>query len=381
MWKGGPNSFFRLLFLVAGSLFQCLVRAHSTDSLRTDTVSALVMYGDNTLLEGGEALSDERLDAVLDSLCTMDDPPADLLRDLLLFRRIRAMEGSEIISLIDSLFELDTVPYALVNEINLYAAQMPTHGDVSGGRHLAWEQASLHPFDGEYGPWVTTNPVCYARTPAPEDSLLLVQLVDGPSNCGFTMPIEGVLTSRFGWRDGRPHNGIDIDLEVWDPVRSAFPGVVRFSGFYGNYGRLVVVRHYNGLETFYAHLHRLKVSAGDVVDAGDVIGLGGSSGRSTGSHLHFEVRYKGTPIDPSRLIDLSNGELLCEVLVLKGTRYSYAAYPKGTRFHTVRKGDHLYAIAESYGTTVKDLCALNGISRRSILRVGQQLLIADAASR
>ena len=142
----------------------------------------------------------------------------------------------------------------------------------------------------------------------------------------------------------------------------------------------MVVRHHNGLETYYAHLHRYKCKVGDTVKEGDVIGLGGSSGRSSGSHLHFEVRYKGIPLDPSHLISWKEiepeNQLVCDTLVLRKTRWSYATYPKGTRTHTVSSGEHLYAIAQQYGTTISKLCELNGISRRKYLRVGQQLLVS-----
>ncbi|MFZ1686815.1 MAG: M23 family metallopeptidase [Flavobacteriales bacterium] len=341
-----------------------------------DTVSAVVRYGDEMLLEGGEALTDERLDHLLDSLCALPDAPEDMIRELELFKRIRSLDEDAILAMIDSLFELDTVPYALVNEINLYASQMPTAAEVAGGFALPWYKDMAHPADEIYGTWNSTNPNAYGPELSRADSVVLVQLTDEDALCGFCMPIEGVVTSRFGWRDGRPHNGVDIDLQVWDTVRTMFPGVVRFSGTYGGFGRLVVVRHYNGLETFYAHLHRLKVTAGQQVDAGDLVGLGGSSGHSTGSHLHFEVRFKGVPIDAGRFVDLRNGELLGDTLVLAKTRWSYAAYPLGTTFHTVRKGDHLSSIADLYGIGIQELCELNGISRRSMLRVGQQLLIA-----
>ncbi|MCC6401718.1 MAG: peptidoglycan DD-metalloendopeptidase family protein [Flavobacteriales bacterium] len=351
-----------------------------SDTLRTDTLTALVMYGDRTLIEG-EALTDDRLDAMLDSLCALTDPPDDLLRDLALYKRIRGLEEGGIIQLIDSLFELDTVPYALINEINLYSAQMPTQGEVDRSGLLAWLDDPTHDISGLYADWNTL--AVHACTPASavHDSVLLLQLTDPDAHCGFTLPVNGPLTSRFGWRDGRPHNGIDLDLEVWDSVRTAFPGVVRHAGVQNGYGRVVVVRHYNGLETYYAHLHRFKVKAGDVVDAGELIGLGGSSGRSSGSHLHFEVRFRGMPLDPGRIIDLSSGTLQADTLVIKRTRHAYAAYPKGTHFHTVAKGDHLYAIAEQYGTSIQALCDLNGITRRSILRVGQQLLVAERSAR
>ncbi len=353
--------------------------AGGADTTRTDTVSALVVYGDEKLLEADEALSDERLADLLDSLCAMDPAPADLIRDLRLFQRIRSMDTDQMVLLIDSLFELDTVPYALINEINLYAMNMPTQASVDAAGVLAWSRTNLEPGNELYGTWNTTNPNAYGPDLSAKDTLVLVKLTEGI--CGFHMPVPPVLTSRFGWRDGRPHNGVDLDLQVGDPVRSAFPGVVRFAGTFGGFGRLVVVRHYNGLETYYAHLHRLKVKSGDVVDAGSLVGLGGSSGHSTGSHLHFEVRFKGVPIDPGHLIALNDGELLCDTLVLKRTRWSFAAYPLGTRFHTVGKGEHLYGIAERYGIPLEALCELNGISRRTRLRVGQRIMVNAPARR
>lgn len=376
-----PASISTLLIGLCLLLWCAPVRAQSGGmGFHGDTVTALVMYGDETLSEG-ESLSSDRLDAMLDSLCALPDPPADLLRDLALYKRIHTMNEEQLVALIDSLFELDVVPYALVNEINLYTAQMPTQADVDGSELLAWSSDPRATTCGPYADWNTLHVHSAVPANSATDSLLMVRLVHPEQFCGFQMPVKGVLTSRFGWRDGRPHNGVDLDLQVWDPVTSAFPGVVRFAGVQGGYGRVVAVRHYNGLETYYAHLHRLKVKSGDVVDAGDVIGLGGSSGHSSGSHLHFEVRYRGVPMDPARLIDLSNGELHTDTLVLKRTRASYAAYPKGTRFHTVTKGDHLYAIADQYGISVQALCDLNGISRRSILKVGQQLLVADLGRR
>jgi len=251
---------------------------------------------------------------------------------------------------------------------------------VDDALHVGWYCDSHLPGTHIYGDWRTDIPNAYGPELAAQDSVLLIKLVAEELHCGFGMPVPGVITSRFGWRDGRAHNGIDLNLYTGEPVRSLFPGVVRYAGTYGSYGRIVVVRHWNGLESYYAHLHRTKVSVGQEVDAGDVLGLGGSTGRSTGPHLHLEVRFKGIPIDPSRFIDLSSGELSCNTLVLRKTRWSYAAYPLGTQFHTVQKGEHLYAIAERYGTSINALCELNGISRRSTLRVGQQLMVSAEPS-
>ena len=365
-----PQSLLLTLFMGAASLYV----QGTTDTTRTDTVSAVVVYGDELLLEAEEALSDDRLDHLLDSLCTLDPAPEDLIGDLRLFKRIRGMDIDQMVVLIDSLFQLDTVPYALINEINLYASNMPSQSAVDLASLLPWSNTNVEPGQEVYGAWNTTNPNAYGPELSQKDTVVLVQLTNGP--CGFSMPVPPVVTSRFGWRDGRPHNGVDLDLEVGDPVRSAFPGVVRFAGTFGGFGRLVVVRHYNGLETYYAHLHRLKVKSGDVLEAGEAVGLGGSSGHSTGSHLHFEVRFKGVPIDPSHMIAFMEGELLCDTLVLKKTRWSFAAYPMGTQFHTVGKGEHLYAIAEHYGTSINALCELNGITRKARLRVGQRLMVS-----
>jgi murein DD-endopeptidase MepM/ murein hydrolase activator NlpD len=345
-----------------------------------EVVSAVVVYGDQKLVEEEEALTDARLASLLDSLCTLDPAPQNLIRDLRLFQRIRRMGTDEMVLLIDSLFELDTVPYALVNEINLYVDQQPSLAEVERSSLLAWSDRVLQPGGELYGAWNTENPNAYGQELSAKDTVLQVQLVAAGAGNGFCMPIPPIVTSRFGWREGRPHNGVDLDLEVLDTVRAAFPGVVRFAATFGGFGRLVVVRHYNGLETYYAHLHRLKVKPGDVVKAGELIGLGGSSGHSTGSHLHFETRFKGIPIDPAHLIDLSTGQLLCDTLVLKRTRSSFAAYPKGTRFHIVVKGEHLSGIATHYGVPVDALCTLNGLPDRPRLRVGQRLMVLPSSA-
>ena len=341
-----------------------------------DTLSALVVYGDEKLLEVEEMLSDSDLEELLDSLCTLEPALLDLIRDLRLFQRIRSMDEAAMVVLIDSLFDLETVPYALINEINLYASEMPSQSSVDDALYVGWYCDSHLPGSHIYGDWRTESPNAYGPELAAQDSVLLIKLVEDELHCGFGMPVPGVLTSRFGWRNGRAHNGIDLDLRTGESVRSLFPGVVRYAGSYGSYGRIVVVRHWNGLESYYAHLHRTKVAVGQEVEAGQILGLGGNTGRSTGPHLHLEVRFKGIPIDPSRFIDLSLGQLSCHTLVLRKTRWSYAAYPLGTQFHTVQKGEHLYAIAERYGTSIKALCELNGISRRSTLRVGQQLMVS-----
>lgn len=197
------------------------------------------------------------------------------------------------------------------------------------------------------------------------------------ANDDFAMPCLGHVTSPFGPRRGRMHYGLDLKLQTGDPVVCAFPGVVRISKYNRSFGHVVVVRHHNGLETLYAHLSKRKVEPGHIVAAGDTLGLGGNTGRSYGSHLHFEVRFLDQPIDPSLIVDVENGQLKTKTFEInKGTFASIAA-AKATagarKFHMVRSGDTLSAVARRYRTSVSALCRLNGISQRSVLRIGQRL--------
>ena len=135
----------------------------------------------------------------------------------------------------------------------------------------------------------------------------------------YHCPYQGEVYYRgkFGVRRGRRHQGVDIPLKTGDPVYATFTGKVRISKYWGAYGNMVVIRHENGIETFYAHLSKRLVEQDDWVNAGDVIGYGGSTGRSTGPHLHFETRYNGYAFDPQWLIDFKEGKLRHRLFVLK----------------------------------------------------------------
>lgn len=200
------------------------------------------------------------------------------------------------------------------------------------------------------------------------------------SACDNAMPVCGDLTSPFGPRRGRMHCGIDLELDKGDPVLAAFEGLVRISRYNSTFGNVVVVRHSNGLETLYAHLSERKVEVGDHVEAGTVLGLGGSTGRSTGDHLHFEVRYLDQPIDPQLVFDLEQGDLKVRELELHKGIFAQIEKARATasarRYHTVRRGDTLSSIARRNGTTVSRLCKLNRIGTRSTLRVGQRIRLA-----
>ncbi|MBQ6068110.1 MAG: RNA polymerase factor sigma-54 [Bacteroidales bacterium] len=137
----------------------------------------------------------------------------------------------------------------------------------------------------------------------------------------FCFPVKNVITSPYGWRWNRPHRGVDIRLKTGEPVRSAFNGVVRIARPMGAYGNLVVVRHYNGLETVYGHLSKINVKPMQVVAAGQTLGLGGSTGRSTGPHLHFEVRFQYEPFDPEWILDFTNYTLRTRRLYLDKTYF------------------------------------------------------------
>jgi peptidase, M23/M37 family len=213
---------------------------------------------------------------------------------------------------------------------------------------------------------------------------------------GFFMPIERrQITSNFGYRAafGRNHYGTDMALSVGDTVKAAFSGKVRIASYEGGgYGNYVVIRHTNGLETVYGHLSRRIVTEGTVVRAGDPIGLGGSTGRSTGPHLHFEARFMGIPLNPSDLFDLILGAPRLDKFTFYKSEHArvarrpvYAQRASVTKsdspsdaapqVHKIKKGDTLHSLAKHYGTTVAKLQELNGLQSNK-LKVGKSIRIA-----
>ena len=194
----------------------------------------------------------------------------------------------------------------------------------------------------------------------------------------FTLPHPGYITSPYGWRRNRMHKGTDLKVQVGDSIRSAWPGQVRIVGWDPRgYGYFVVVRHPNGFETVYGHLSRPLVDEYEMVPSGYVLGLGGNTGRSTGSHLHFEIRYLGEAMDPAGVINFGTGQLKYPdeyVIGIKAMKQARAA-AAAIKYHTVRSGDTLSGIAKKYGTTVKKLCQLNKIKETSVIRVGQKIRV------
>lgn len=226
-----------------------------------------------------------------------------------------------------------------------------------------------------------------------------VELVLVDSIHSFCIPHPGYITSRYKFRKKRPHRGIDIGLNVGDAIYAAFDGVVRVAlptPMTGGYGNVLVIRHPNGLETYYGHLSSYVVESGDIIRAGELIGYGGNTGRSTGPHLHFETRYMGQAFDPERIFDFDRGTLRVETFTLKkhyfsinshygmtdqqslaaSKKKSHSAGTGGSpKYHTVKKGDSLGKIAKRYGTSVTKICKLNGFSQKQVLKVGQRIRV------
>ena len=195
---------------------------------------------------------------------------------------------------------------------------------------------------------------------------------------GFVLPAPGYVTSAYGWRRYRMHKGTDIKVQIGDSIRAAWSGQVRIVGWDPRgYGYYVVIRHDNGLETIYGHLSRPLVDEYEKVPAGFVIGLGGNTGRSTGSHLHWEIRYLGEAMNPASFVDFSTGQLknadeyVIGIKAMKQARAEQAAM----KYHKVRSGDTLSGIAKKYGTTVKRLCQLNNIRETKILQIGMKIRV------
>ncbi|MFD2516089.1 peptidoglycan DD-metalloendopeptidase family protein [Pontibacter locisalis] len=238
---------------------------------------------------------------------------------------------------------------------------------------------------GYYAIWDTRNINPYRMDGRQLKDTVDIKLYDPRNNRNYKMPlVETPITSHFGMRGSRWHYGTDIDLNTGDSIFAAFDGVVRINKWDGGgYGNYIVVRHYNGLETLYGHMSKAIAQPGTFVKSGDLIGLGGSTGRSSGPHLHYEVRYQGNPMDPENLYDFPDYLLKGESFVITSALFNYYNKAKSggtsggrrTAYHTVRKGDTLSGIGKKFGVSPSQIAKLNRISTRSTLRVGQKLRI------
>ena len=199
---------------------------------------------------------------------------------------------------------------------------------------------------------------------------------------GFHMPTPSTkITSPFGPRWRRMHNGLDLKVNIGDTIVAAFEGKVRIVKYERRgYGKYVVIRHDNGLETVYGHLSKQLVEENQLVKAGEVIGLGGNTGRSTGSHLHFETRFLGIAINPVYMFDFPKQDIVADTYTFRKTKGVKRAGSHDTqvadgtiRYHKVKSGDTLSRIAKLRGVSVSTLCRLNRIKPTTTLRIGQVL--------
>lgn len=263
--------------------------------------------------------------------------------------------------------------------------------------------SSLIPAPKLYQVWDTKRIHVYDQDLSLITDTTMIVLEDN-RDCYFHPPCFGYITSNFGYRQmrrrrrGKMHYGTDVKLYTGDPVYSVFDGMVRIAQYSSSYGYVVVVRHYNGLETIYAHFSKLLTKPGMMVRAGDPIGLGGNTGRSYGSHLHFEVRFKGIAFDATKIIDFDNSKLINDTIYIDKNYFDYLKYKKnytptkskkgkkgktkkdakptkGAKYYTVRKGDTLSNIAVKHGTTITKLCQLNGLRRNALIRPGQKIRV------
>lgn len=246
--------------------------------------------------------------------------------------------------------------------------QMETVDSIALKRLLLNEHA-LFPAQHIYPEWGNGNIHYVAEMP---DSFLI-------DLTGFTMPTTQTrITDVFGYRPRRRriHYGLDIDIDKGDTIRAAFDGRVRVVAYQRRgYGYYVAIRHDNGLETVYGHLSKQLVREDEYVTSGQPIGLGGNTGRSTGSHLHFETVLLGQSLNPALMFDFANQDVTGDTYTFykskKRGKGSSVTTGNGDYYHKVRSGDSLSRISKRYGVSVATLCSLNKLTKRSVLRPGQ----------
>ena len=269
------------------------------------------------------------------------------------------------------------VSAATVSAQDLIARQAPIDKKLKSVDSLALQkqiraEQSLYPAFDIYPNWNNETVRAYADAIIPETYVIDLT--------GFCMPTEHTrITDVFGYRPRRRrgHYGLDVKVYVGDTIRAAFNGKVRIVKNQGRrgYGKYIVIRHDNGLETVYGHLSKQLVKPDQLVKAGEPIGLGGNTGRSTGSHLHFETLFLGVHIDPALMFNFEKQDIVADTYTFHKNKYSASGGKSSGKgiFYKVKRGDTLSKIAVKQGTTVSQLCKLNRISRTTILRPGQVL--------
>ncbi|MEI7725981.1 MAG: M23 family metallopeptidase [Bacteroidota bacterium] len=252
------------------------------------------------------------------------------------------------------------------------------HGPVLLFKNFTWEYfqdepVMMHPQEDSTGifseAWLNDQVFSFKMHP---DSIKDTVLILSTTERQFTMPIYGKLFCGFKYT----HKGLDIKLSIGDTVKAAFDGVVRYAKYNrGGFGNLIIIRHYNGLETYYAHLSKINVIVNQVIKSGAPIALGGSTGRSRGPHLHFEIRYKDVPLDPLRAIDFDNKKLIASTFPITHRVFYPNDFVENAIYHKIRNGDTIGLLAKKYHTSVKEICAMNKIKGTTKLKIGSSLRV------
>ena len=377
---------YLLTLVLTAFAFVAVAQQNPADTVADHDIHAAIDLSAQARMKAEEAAEQ----AKIDSLTKLVTPEQAARIDSIVAMRLRlARKRIESVPAIDSLAVLDTLPSGddavqvvlFANSTWKYIRNRAVQKDSTIFEKY-WDNEKLFPY----------KDVEYSSLP----KSLVIDLVD--STNGYHTPYKpSPIRSRYGPRRGRAHQGVDLALKAGEKIYATFSGRVRISQYNkGGYGNLVIIRHDNGLETFYGHLSERMVEPNQWVEAGQVIGLGGSTGRSTGPHLHFETRYYGQSFDPERLIDFKSGTLCRETFLLKRSYFSIdsragqgfedeianeeqdkkeQAEREAMRYHKIRSGDTLGAIARKYGTTVSNICRLNGIKSTTILRIGRTLRV------
>jgi murein DD-endopeptidase MepM/ murein hydrolase activator NlpD len=266
-----------------------------------------------------------------------------------------------------------------------------------------------------YSVWDTKSLNPYGLNPKEFEEIVPITLYNVNEGRNWSPVLDkSLVTSHFGWRNRRWHKGTDLDLETGDKIYAPFDGVVRVSGVHSGYGRTVILRHYNGIETLYGHLSKFNFEPGTFIKAGEVIGRGGNSGRSSGSHLHYETRFEGNQFDPENIYNFKNNPMVIRSseFVISPKIFDYLrggssrpssiiTEPSSVQssgvvedleeeiddeeevpvrvekkiWYTVRNGDNLTEISKKFHSSVGEICRLNKISAYKKLYVGLKLRV------
>ncbi|NJK94392.1 MAG: peptidoglycan DD-metalloendopeptidase family protein [Bacteroidetes bacterium] len=229
---------------------------------------------------------------------------------------------------------------------------------------------------------VTPPPVVKSELPeiseSETDTTRNLILLDTIKLGSFFFPVNGKVISHYGRRGSRMHTGTDIKLSRGDTVKAAFKGVVTKANTYYGYGILVVLKHPDHLETYYAHLSKALVNIGDTILSGEPLGLGGRTGRATTEHLHFEIRSHGKALNPEHFFNFNDRNIKTFVFERKkqtAPEKVSVVQSNDIVYYTVKQGDTLYAISRKYGTSVNALCQLNNLKKTSVLKIGRKLRV------